>query len=174
MSAFYVGEQHVTAILSASHRVRHGVWVPASVAGPDWPHGRNLGRGQHAEQMTALGLELLRENRNSLAARYPSDFETMLDGNLNTYRFRMDLHALNRLHPAEIAKLVDCYEYQSCEHEGWAGSDAKRWCDWLRGELWSLFPEYDDGAWTYRPPAKASPPAAQPSLPLARSSPWST
>lgn len=167
MSAFYVGEAHVTAMLSAAHRHQHGVWVPAGIAGPDWPHGRTLGKGQNASDMTALGLELLRENRNSLAARYPSDFETMMDGNLNAYRFRMDLHALNRLHPAEVAAMIDCYEYQSCEHEEWKTSDARKWCDWLRRVLWSLLPEYN-GQWQYQRPAPATPDARR-----AKPSPWS-
>lgn len=149
MSAFYVGSDHIDAMLSAALRAHGGVWVPRSLTN-DTPHIRNPDRAL----MSRIGALLLRANVDSLKARYPGSWHELLWGaEPDQFRFRHDMHWLNRAPPAHVAKLCDCFDYQSCEHEGWDGSEAARWSAWLREAAWRMTPEYDAGPWGYKRPA---------------------
>jgi hypothetical protein len=48
---------------------------------------------------------------------------------------------------AQAFKAVQCYEYQSCEHPDWETSDAKWFCESLRGELMRALPGYEAADW---------------------------
>lgn len=47
----------------------------------------------------------------------------------------------------DVAKAVRCYQYQSCEHPGWEGSEAKAFTDALVSAYLSAQPEYDAAEW---------------------------
>jgi hypothetical protein len=42
---------------------------------------------------------------------------------------------------------LDCYEYQSCEHDGWDDSATKRFCNSLRHSLTASLPGYNAAPW---------------------------
>jgi hypothetical protein len=73
-----------------------------------------------------LGQMLWNENHESVNARYREDTETL------GYAF-VGMEA--PLDPVVVLKAINCYDYQSCEHDGWEGSEAKFLMDWLRERL---------------------------------------
>ena len=46
-----------------------------------------------------------------------------------------------------MAKQVDCYSYQSCEHDGWESSRAHEICESIKYHLLSNHPDYEDAPW---------------------------
>jgi hypothetical protein len=85
-------------------------------------------RPNSVEDGTRLGKMLWRENVKSLRARYAGpNYEAdhlEQDAEVEAYVFRQ-LHGLK---PVPLAKIIACYDYQSCEHEGWAASAARALC----------------------------------------------
>jgi hypothetical protein len=135
MSAFLVSDNHIDQLITvALHGPRDGKnarnWYQPSLKGTQtWG----------AESATEAGQMLLNENYNSLDARYPAD----KDGrHAFTYAGRGP-----RLTIVEAFKALDCYEYQSCEHDGWEASYARKFCDSLRGNLCSSMAGYDAAPW---------------------------
>jgi hypothetical protein len=50
---------------------------------------------------------------------------------------------------AEACKALDCFEYQSCEHPGWEGSGAERFCRRFRASLTSVLPGSAYAPWEW-------------------------
>ncbi len=48
---------------------------------------------------------------------------------------------------AELAKGIANYEYQSCEHPEWEGSEAHAFCRALKEEILASLPGYEDAPW---------------------------
>jgi hypothetical protein len=148
MSAWFVGTDHVDAILS---------WLDTcyrySVPLPNGEHQQS----PSPEEWTEIGKALLAENIASLRARYPDDWQEMVDIDVNKYRYRHDAHFVTSTRNLAITviKLIDCLDYQSCEHEGWRDSWAKRFCDFVIGAATSKVPGYEDAPWGYNKPADA-------------------
>lgn len=96
-----------------------------------------------------LGRNLLQENVTSVLSRYSdgvdADEYTGYAMDIEHYRFR---HT-GQLPVVQVLKAVDCYEYQSCEHDGWQGSHARNVCGDLRRELVTDLPGYSDAAWAW-------------------------
>lgn len=109
MSAWIVSKPHIDALVQSL--IVEG-FVPASEA-------------------TATGRMLWEECRRSVAHRYPNDADGEWPGpvdfttqSITDYRFEGVEAPLD---DAVIAKNIDCYEYQSCEHgDEWRASEAKR------------------------------------------------
>ncbi len=85
-----------------------------------------------------LGQMLWGENHRSVNARYlEDDIEP-----LYTYS------ALpGNVEPVTVLKAVACYEYQTCEHDGWEASEAHVFCETLRHKMTTWLPGYDDAPW---------------------------
>jgi hypothetical protein len=87
------------------------------------------------EDGTRLGKMLWRENVKSLRARYHGpDYEDEhcdQDAEVEAYAFRQ-LHGVK---PLPLAKIIDCYDYQSCEHEGWETSEARALCTAIQNAM---------------------------------------
>ena len=159
MSAFFVGEPHINALLTWTKVAGLGLPVPDPRISRD--HGGAIGSSYMDRDLSiAIGRELAGENVASLQARYSQGWGDMLpDGfEVMAYRPVPDHHWLQPPHRAVRAlKLIDCYEYQSCEHKGWHTSFAHDFCDWLRGVSIDKLPGYDDAAWSYDGPPAALP-----------------
>lgn len=122
MSAFVVCEEHIHALLYAAiHFDRY--------------HGRD-----RMEKADKIGQMLLNENCRSVAARYRGAD----DSYFGRYQYRKPVKV-----PTIIGalKAIDCLEYQSCEHDGWNESEAKRFLEDLRKTLISTLPGYEDAPW---------------------------
>lgn len=126
MSAFFVGTDHINAMLSfiEHHRCSH---VPFPIA------GNETFVDATEKNLTAIGRALMAENIASLRYRYPNDWQGMVDVDVNEYRYEHDCHFISytRNIALVVIKMVSCYEYQSCEHPGWPASWAHGFCIWL-------------------------------------------
>lgn len=78
------------------------------------------------------GARLWRENHESVNFRYREDESTPAYGPAP--------HPTERLHPVAVLKALDCYDYQSCEHDGWASSAAAEFTTLLRLAVFTAEP----------------------------------
>ena len=137
MSAFLVDRAHIDLLVFAALRFE----VRWQRTETQWKHGVALHLTPRVTFETAekVGRMLWRENVRSLRFRYP-------DHKLRAPRYLFDANALVRLDVwlarpadrklyAEILKAVHCYDYQSCEHDGWGKSEAFRFCAHLETVL---------------------------------------
>ena len=93
----------------------------------------------------AAGKMLLRQNVDSLIARYgddPCDFAEVLA----SYEYRVT-SLLPMLKPVYLLKLCDCYDYQACETEDYDESAAARFVNRLRKYAIMNLPGYDQALW---------------------------
>ncbi len=109
---------------------------------------------------------LLAENQASLEARYPGDLEYR---SAEGYSYSPDPHARRAvLHNRTgwLVSLLDGYEYQSCEHDGWSQSIGQAICHQIRrcltkdlerlqnpGEQQRFWASYDRSVWDAKAPA---------------------
>lgn len=141
MSAFMVSKSHIDAIVATALHGPTGVYRSEWGCNPPFPDAN------------AVGEMLVKENLSSIHARYP-DTLTNPEATpgpidqywLREYRFTEPAHALQAI---AAIKLLDCYEYQSCEHKEWETSDARKFCDHLRRKLVTYVPGYDEAAWEF-------------------------
>lgn len=103
--------------------------------------------GDLARARCAL-VELYQENCRSLQARYRDPFDPEDKGPSLTEQDAERIQRL-RLSPVAILKLVQCYRYQSCEHDGWSSSKARDLCDHAMSQACTELPGYSDAAWGY-------------------------
>lgn len=73
-----------------------------------------------------LATKLWSENRESVAARYSGSCADDLPGDRVRRITRKDVaeQTAHEFNAAQVIKSCNCLEYQSCEHEGWEGSEA--------------------------------------------------
>jgi hypothetical protein len=146
MSAWIVDKVHIDLLVSlALFPDRHG----------ESPL-RWFTRAQEAREKPAftpdeIGRMLWQENLRSVAARYPGDGDgqrpgptKFRDSHVRTYKHTEQPYQLT---PAEGLQALACYEYQSCEHDGWEKSDAHRFCEILRSSLITRIPGYAEAPW---------------------------
>lgn len=148
MSAFLLGKVHIDALLTAA--LGNGAHDDALY----WYTKSDGGRRVTYETVDQLGAMLVAENVKSVRARYPNVGED-LDGAPGPIDNAFAVEAVNgEYHFARTQEFstgvllaaITCYEYQSCEHDGWEGSDAEAFCDYLRKHLCRLVPGYES-AW---------------------------
>lgn len=82
-----------------------------------------------------IGRTLWRENLRSVAHRYPGDEDgqrpgplDFKDSDVDTYIYREPSVTIPE---AGVVHAVQCYVYQSCEHQGWEGSLSAKWMQTL-------------------------------------------
>lgn len=103
--------------------------------------------------------ELTRENVASIEGRYPDTVghsENMPgDTELTEPWTSSEYHSYfwHGQDPVQVAKAVACYQYQSCEHEGWQESFARKMTDALESAQWRRMPKYDNAEWGAPEPA---------------------
>jgi hypothetical protein len=86
-----------------------------------------------------VGRTLWRENLASVAARYPGDKDGERPGPISFRDSDVDTYIYVRPEgPLDLGVLLNAansYDYQSCEHSGWAPSSANRWITELVASL---------------------------------------
>lgn len=163
MSAFIVSREHIDALVSVAisgpRECEH--WHrPFSFYAHD---GETLADWQEALRVVdfttadEIGRTVWNENAVSVRTRYPdlysggeypgadADFDASTP---HEYTFS-NVAPMHRPSAVEALKLIDCYEYQSCEHPGWRESAARRFCDALRGALITALPGYAEAPWEW-------------------------
>ena len=128
MSAYVVGKGTIDVIVSALREWKIGHGAIAGLARLD-PH--------------EAGKRLWRENVKSICYRYDDHTGMFDEAEIEAYRFR----ELHNLKPGGVAKVVGCYDYQSCEHPEWEASDAYAACRAVEAKLLTLLPGYASGPW---------------------------
>lgn len=94
---------------------------------------------------TLVGKVLWFENARSIDARYNDDEDTAHNTQaVNGYVFEN----MGAVKTGALGKLTHSYAYQSCEHDGWEASDAKRMVDAIYDNLVAKLPGYDDAPWS--------------------------
>jgi len=138
MSAYMCDRRHIAYLVAAMRRYEVATWEPVS----------DEERGQ----------ALWDENRMSVEARYPDTVghpEDMPGPVGESFRFNeadVGEWCSHRFDPVQVVKACQCYEYQSCEHDGWnarAGrsSRAKGWIESLTAHAIGVLPGYDEAEW---------------------------
>lgn len=138
MSAFMVSGNHIDAL------VHLALFGPVGAANWHAPNFSNPSRKVDAFTADCLGREMEFENDASVKARYPKHEHAPL----SPYTFPHHLFIVPpRLSSVEALKLLQCYEYQSCEHAGWAASSTRRFCDHLKDALIRTLAGYEAARW---------------------------
>lgn len=135
MSAYVVSKQHIDAIVTGGlPRRGESGWIR-------WSDPVEVGRTHILNQDTVdrAGALLWQEIRISVNHRYHDGDEIDV-----IYSFRRLWQS-----PVAVLKLIESYEYQSCEHPSWDESQAKRLCDQLRKQVVSKLPGYDEAPWAF-------------------------
>jgi hypothetical protein len=123
MSAYLVPKEHIDAILASYARALKATRLEK----PDLDH---------------IGRALWKENARSVAYRYKEASDTQWEGYKHT-ALAVDMT------PIQAYKLVDCLEYQSCEHPGWETSEANKLCRRIKDTLIASTAEWQSGQWCY-------------------------
>jgi hypothetical protein len=147
LSAWIVSKVHIDLMVTAGLEFgSHGPLV--------WWHEAAQKRYELTDR-DAVGRMLWAENLASVACRYPNDEDgerpgplDFRDSDVETYRFeRVPLVFPDGA--GAVAHNLACYEYQSCEHDGWVTSQAYAYCQALRGVLLYRLPGYNDAPWGF-------------------------
>lgn len=155
MSAWIVSKTHIDLLVTAGLEYRgHHDWL-------SWWHEGSGKRYQLLHNLRHdVGQMLWAENLASVASRYPDDDDgerpgpiDFRDADVLTYRHEEVPglnHVAQRVHGiAVVAKAISCYEYQSCEHDGWKTSQARAFCESLRDACLNQLPGYDKAPWGF-------------------------
>ena len=138
MSAFLVSKAHIDALVSVA---LFGVAEATALSGL-WPETYFENTRLGVPRANLLGDRLLRENEASMKARYPRDNAEPLPFYVYSWE-----EVYKPITAAAALKLLDCYTYQACEHDGWGTSAVKRWCDSLQSQLVTCIPGYNAAPW---------------------------
>lgn len=149
MSAFIVDRELINYLIEAA--LCRGIGRPFGGSAFAW----YLMDSEERHELTPFnadetGQMLWDENIYSVAYRYDSQDvnPAKLPGVVGEdYLFRHQLILHHIFAPVEVLKACDCYEYQSCEHNGWYKSQAHAFIDRLRRAAISALPGYDEAEW---------------------------
>jgi hypothetical protein len=132
MSAFVVDKNHIDYLVFAAE-----IW-------------RVLPRdGSKLMSPRELGQMLWDENVRSVEHLYPSTEIQELPGHCGDapYLYDVGSSVWITLNPVEVLKACSCYEYQSCEHEGWVTSGARSFIENLQSMAIRKLEGYEDAPW---------------------------
>lgn len=166
MSAFIVDKSHIDALVAvalhgpkdSSHQWEGPRWAAfdpdeTSRQEQEW---REVGYSTNHTIANVTpdqaGDMLTIENVRSITFRYPDTLDGgPLPGPTVAYWDEPFQFALPSRPPTvvEALKLIDCFEYQACEHDEWSKSEAFRFCEALRRSLVGTLPGYDAAPWEW-------------------------
>lgn len=152
MSAFMVSEDHINALVSVFSRgpAQSAMSMAEWVQSVEWPYTLHL--SENAVSLNELGRLLIDTNLASIQYRYHDTIEhpENMPGPIDQYWARPYIYQNPGHVPTvpEALKLLESYEYQSCEPDEWEKSDVKKACDSLRMLLIHALPGYEAAPWT--------------------------
>lgn len=131
MSAFVLGNHHISAMLTAARK--YSVHRGASYR---WHNETVYFLGNESE----LGQKLLNENYRSVNTRYGEDEQAP--------KFNMIVD--RQWSAVELIKLCDCYIYQTCETDNFRETEAWAIVQALREFAIDTLPGMDEAQWSYK------------------------
>lgn len=144
MSAFIVGKVHIDALLTAA--LGNGSHDDAL-----YMYFEGVSERVTYENVDRIGAALVKTNVESVRFRYPGDgYDDMpgpIDNGFAIAAAVNDEYTFQRTQDfstGELLAAITCYEYQSCEHDGWETSYAREFCDRLRKHLCRQVPDYEE------------------------------
>lgn len=141
MSAYIVTKEHIQYLIAAMQSRR----ICQSYGFSYWNgQDRIAVRAGDYAQCAAIGTLLWQENVKSVNARY----QDQSDAGRYTLSASEASHTIwQEIDPVQVIKACHCLEYQSCEHDGWETSDAKRILDTLIKCACHALSGYDQAEW---------------------------
>jgi len=130
MSAFIVDKEHILYLVEAASQYNTYFQTKSG------NRMRNL-----SSQVEVANL-LWKENVLSVNSRYDekSDVSEITSKDFRVVRW-------NSFSPVQVIKAVKCYEYQSCEHDGWVDSKSKVFCEALKDDAINELEGYEKAEW---------------------------
>ena len=130
MSAFIIGNEHITAMLQITAPQYPGDGSSYYYNGAAFPFGGHS---------TEIGQKLVDENYRSVNYRYDEDSQP--------HEFKYTPR--RSFTPVEIVKLCDCYNYQTCETPDYKHTEAWAIVNALRERAIHRLAGYDDAPWGF-------------------------
>lgn len=117
----------------------------------DW---REL-RVRDLERARAIGQMLWDENAASVRCRYPDcGLDSDMPGPMReTFVYDIHVPLAGATDWVQVLSACHCYRYQSCEHDGWEGSEALAFLEALLNRAEHFVPGYEDAVWGAPVPA---------------------
>lgn len=145
MSCFMLDPAHLDAIVAAACALPRFHWYHKG-------HGYALALGSDSDGVLRM---LATANRDSVVARYgegaadmvPTEEEIAATSSHVTMDMTVDY---GPGYPGRVFKLLDSYEYQACEHDGWKDSEARAFVESLRAEYMRRCAGYAEQDWELR------------------------
>jgi len=92
------------------------------------------------EFLNKTGQTLVDENFKSVNYRY----------NESNQPYKYIFEQVRNINPIQVLKAINCLDYQSCEHNTWKRSNARKILDDIRDICINKLPGYDDFQWEVR------------------------
>jgi hypothetical protein len=149
MSAYICDHEHISYLVAAALEMARQTQSNAFRWTHPNGHTEELPPGDEARAQS-VGLMLLAENTRSVQARYPRDAVDELPGDsaiMEDYRYEPPKMPRLAIDPVQVLKSIACFEYQACEHEGWAESEARAFLRSLERSAICALPGYEEAAW---------------------------
>ena len=148
MSSWIVTKPHIDLLITA------GLILPSRCLRDSKLEWETQGRRYELDEVNAddVGVTLWAENYASVNHQYPhaggdlpgpADF----DGpDVLTYHHEPIKGGID---PVVVLRNINCYTYQSDEHDGWETSQARAFCDSLTAACINVLPGYDEAPWGF-------------------------
>lgn len=147
MSAFTVSKLHIDVLVHALGSRELVVRDPSEIGQVLWDENYASVNDRYSESDRAPRYRYLKPTPARLE-------ETWSSAPMVARQTRGGLALAPGLTDTVVLKSVHCYDYQSCEHLGWAASQAKQWVDLLEKALLengaqATGAEYSAAPWTW-------------------------
>ena len=140
MSAFIVSTSTIEAIVTFAVRHLDSIEPLPGTSATAWVAIR-------AENPDAIGQALLDENYRSVNCRYRTEDAPLRYRHRSRLTGNVDGTTCRALTAVDIIKLCHCLAYQSCEHDDWEASWAKRFLDRVISAATRKLQGYDAAPW---------------------------
>ena len=141
MSAYICDNRHITYMVQAAISLRLSECDGGSISWYADAERHEIRCTASTQERITVGNMLLEANAKSVSERYSVDQYTQ---SLTAKDFSERFTSID---PVQVLKAISCYEYQSCEAEDWAKSEAKSFCDRLKDKAINGLIGYSDANW---------------------------
>ena len=132
MSAWLVSKEHIQYMIESATRFHN-------------PHGMT---DEEARQDMADTANMLWEaNLKSIQTRHSVATDTIQKFTQEDFLQFTVFTSMKLPEFAQLAKSINCYQYQSCEYDEFEQSKANKFCEDLKDSICRALPGYEDAEW---------------------------